>query len=312
MILTDGVYFFYFHDISNSVYIPQSIRTSPKRFESELNYITQHFSVIPLQEGLAHIRKKIKDNRPYEKRYAVINFDDGFKSIVSNALPLLKKHKTPFSIFVNSEFALQKSVSEALIIDYLMKQKTPDELSEVVPGFKKEMNFRQFVKSHSSTKQFQVLNDLVGTELLDKYPYLSMDEIRDLPGELVTIGNHTAKHLFLSKLSRKDQKKEIKECEAVLQSLPQFVPITAIPYGSKDSFNKDTQSLMAECNDNFLITAIGGINHTMSERQIEIERIGLSDKKRNIKIHVRNRTKKLNIFELMANKVHQKLFGTSN
>lgn len=308
-----GVYFFYFHDIAEQNITPNSIRTSPARFRSELEFILNNFSVITLENALKEIKTTLEGGQKFENYHAVVCFDDAFRSVKFQGLNSLEKHKCPFTIFVNSDFALQKSVSETLLIEELISQFPTLALNEMFPDFDPNSDFKSYVKRNSGEKQFNFLNEMTGTKLLEKQPYLSLDELSDFPSELVTIGNHTARHLFMANLSKAEQKNEIKACHNVLKKLPQYRPIVALPFGSDDSYNEDTEDLMEELNGGFLIKANGGIKHSMfgNKPLFTIERIGLNNNKIRIGAHIKNRTSRKTPINTFAIRIANKMLGTS-
>lgn len=312
--MTEGIYFFYYHDISDEKYVPNNIRTSPGRFEAELQYITTHFKIIHIQNALTQIKESLTTKRKPKNYQAVICFDDAFRSVKLNSLKCLKRYKTPFTVFANSDFVLQNSVSEALLTETLTSTLTTHALHELFRDFDPNTNFRSYIKKNSSIKQFDQLNKLVGQELLEKQPYLSVTELSELPPELTTIGNHTSRHLFMSNLSLHEQRKEIDSSHDILKNIPQYNSIIALPFGCNDSYNQNTITLMNELNNQFLIKANGGINHTLSEEDqiFTIERIGLNNNKMPIKKHIKNRTAHNTFIRKVRMRITSKFTGTTH
>ena len=61
------------------------------RFKKQINILNKLTTPIPLScEG--SLNNKL--------RYSIVTFDDAFKSIINNAVPVLEKAKTPFALFI--------------------------------------------------------------------------------------------------------------------------------------------------------------------------------------------------------------------
>ena len=54
-------------------------------------------------------------------------------------------------------------------------------LNEMFPDFDPNSDFKSYVKRNSGQKQFNFLNEMIGTKLLEKQPYLSLDELSNCP-----------------------------------------------------------------------------------------------------------------------------------
>jgi len=101
-----GIYIFAFHtvvDETNAVEWERMYRKgsiSRKHFEEHIEFLMRHMSPLPLSETQDVIRDGQLD-RPF----FVVTFDDGYKDIIKNAAPVLKKHGIRPTVFVNGSFA---------------------------------------------------------------------------------------------------------------------------------------------------------------------------------------------------------------
>ena len=93
LILADA-HIFVLHRIGDNRY--PSTNTSIKELEYYLRYVTKNgYKVVTLSE----LAKRIKEKKNIDK-YVVFCADDGYKSFYKNGVPLFKKYKVPFSLFV--------------------------------------------------------------------------------------------------------------------------------------------------------------------------------------------------------------------
>jgi peptidoglycan/xylan/chitin deacetylase (PgdA/CDA1 family) len=124
------------------------------------------------------------------KRYAVVTFDDGFESVVQNALPILRERGIFATVFV---------VSECL---------------------GKVAGWQRFDP---------ICND--GEKLM------SVEQLKTLPVDLISIGSHTKTHPLLTPLHGQAAMEEILESRLRLQEmLRRDIKLFSFPYGE---FNRD-------------------------------------------------------------------------
>lgn len=87
-----------YHHISENA--PHATSITPALFEAHLQFLEQNnFRVIDISE----LDKLLKSKSGLPDGAAIITFDDGYRSIYSEAYPLLKKRGWPFTVFVNSK-----------------------------------------------------------------------------------------------------------------------------------------------------------------------------------------------------------------
>jgi peptidoglycan/xylan/chitin deacetylase (PgdA/CDA1 family) len=75
----------------------EATSVTPENFEKHINFLkSKKYTFVTLAEVVAYIRGEIT----LPKKAAAITFDDGYKSVYQNALPILLKHKVPATVFV--------------------------------------------------------------------------------------------------------------------------------------------------------------------------------------------------------------------
>ena len=79
---------------------PRSTSITPALFGMQLDYLAaEGFHVWPLLRVLEDLR----DRRPLPDKTVAITFDDAYVSILTRALPELKRHGWPFTVFVSTD-----------------------------------------------------------------------------------------------------------------------------------------------------------------------------------------------------------------
>src|SRR5512135_1266930 len=85
-----------YHRFGPTVADRMTVRTSV--FEAQLQHLEQHgYTVIPLRRLVAHLRG---DEPSLPPRSVVITVDDEHRSVYTEALPLLRRHRVPVTLFV--------------------------------------------------------------------------------------------------------------------------------------------------------------------------------------------------------------------
>lgn len=70
-----------------------------QQFSEHMQYLADNdFTVW----SLAEIIHALKNKNPLPDKVIAITFDDGYKSVLNNAVPLLRKHDFPYTIFINT------------------------------------------------------------------------------------------------------------------------------------------------------------------------------------------------------------------
>ena len=92
-----------YHHISDST--PASTSLSPELFKQHIDYLKDNdFKVLALSSVMAAIEK----GESLPNKSVVITFDDGYRSVYTNAFPILKQYNFPFTVFVNTQPITQK------------------------------------------------------------------------------------------------------------------------------------------------------------------------------------------------------------
>lgn len=85
-----------YHHVSDTT--PRITSVTVDTFRKHMAYLSEHqFNVIPLTEAVDSLRNQ----HPLPEKTVAITFDDAYLSIYTEAFPLLKKHRFPFTVFVS-------------------------------------------------------------------------------------------------------------------------------------------------------------------------------------------------------------------
>jgi peptidoglycan/xylan/chitin deacetylase (PgdA/CDA1 family) len=77
---------------------PGSMNMTPKRFDGQLQYLKDNgYTIIPLKVAVEYLQGK-RSSVP--SKAIVITADDGWKSVYTYMLPIIKKHNVPVTLFI--------------------------------------------------------------------------------------------------------------------------------------------------------------------------------------------------------------------
>ena len=87
-----------YHHVSNDT--PAITSVSPERFAKHMDYIAEaKFKVVSVLD----VKRWLERGEQLPDRTVVITFDDGYRSVYSQAFPELKKRGWPFAVFINTQ-----------------------------------------------------------------------------------------------------------------------------------------------------------------------------------------------------------------
>lgn len=201
------------------------------QFFEQIEYIRRNFSIISIDEALG--------NKRLPKNPCVLTFDDGYKSFLTHAYPILEEYQIPSTIYITTgpvaeegmiwtdrifcylynkyceeidltEFSLGKWPIDSKInkrkslatILYIMKK---------TDYRKKNTLIEKIIKQHKDSSRFS-------EAFKNPFETLSIDDVKELSEKpLVTIGAHTVNHEVLTRMPVREAAKEIKDSRDFLK-----------------------------------------------------------------------------------------------
>ena len=202
---------------------------SPEIFQSQLEYIAKHFTVL----SCSQFEQILVEKRTFPENALVITFDDGYRDVYDTALPLLKKLGLPATVFVTTDSADNRcSIWTNIVYHYFhltpryeYQLDFPDgsslqgQWSSVAEKRCHVFRVNRKMKTISNQDRIQSMS-LLATALdvdfaedpYDLMPMLGWDMIRSLvQSDIFTLGSHTVSHPILSRCSVEEQRWEMLE-----------------------------------------------------------------------------------------------------
>ncbi len=102
-----------YHHVDAST--PRSTSVTPAEFEQHMAFLDSHgYQVVSLPEAVKTLRK----GGQLPPKAVAISFDDAWRSVYTNGLPIMEKYNFPFTVFVNTDF-VDGNIGAAMTWDML-------------------------------------------------------------------------------------------------------------------------------------------------------------------------------------------------
>ncbi len=211
---------------------------TPEQLYEHLHTLKQHFTFLSADEfiGLTNYAGN-----------AFVTFDDGHKTVIKNALPVLESLSIPATIYINGE-TFENKILWRDKIRYLIENELVDEFLAVTDGFIVDDSkpFYRYTKDpvNNSRKVDKALDEFFHQKDIDLngLNYCFDGSSWFVPHPLLSYGNHCHSHYVMSSLPVHEQIQEIEKTRDLLamQTKVQQSRLLSIPFGDDSDFDKDT------------------------------------------------------------------------
>lgn len=256
-----------FHNIGKTAeYGPQKYSVTEEDFQRVISDLSDTYEFVPLSDIVSWLNgaKKLPD------KTMAVTFDDGYLSTKEKALPILKRHNIPFTVYMPSEFLDIPNPARFRLFQFIENN---DEISFELE--KEKYDYGLETPEEKKEAYNEIISVLDRLNVSDRHDFLnsagiseveegllmSEKDLKDLDSEeLVSIGSHSTDHRNLTRIKLKDAKKSIKDSKKKLEDiLGHKVSSFSYPFGSA---NEHVMKVVEESFDNAVITG----NRTISER----------------------------------------------
>jgi len=272
-----------YHGVRNTdLAIPDECFIARDRFISQMLYIKQHFTVVPLSQALAMGVSQRRAGPPILS----ITFDDGFQNVYDNAFPVLKDLGLPATVFLvtsltdtdgtiwycalNHAFAETKQRSIAWR-DRRFDLTNPENrvrACRTLQVMLKEMPHDALVLEAEGT--IASLGFDPGGGLPENSPFriLNSRDIQEMrKSGLIDFGAHTHTHSILSLLTEEAQEREIRSSiDRVCEVTGRPCTLFSYPNGEAGDFGENTRDLLIRNNIECSVTMMRGPNYPDTDR----------------------------------------------
>lgn len=256
-------------------------------FDRQMEFVSRHYNCLSLPEAVSLLRQG-----KLPRRTVIVTFDDGYLDNLTVALPILRAHGVPATIYVATGIVdnsarlwwheLEEIIrdADALEIDWKGKRW----LVRIEDRLKKRDCYERFnrrLKRMSPSEQRRFL------AMIQKRParrqsfenlVLNRDGVRQLANDpLITIGAHTHSHPVLSSLPEDRVRQEIDTSRQMLELwIGQPVRHLAYPFGARHQVGRREFRMAGEMGfDSATTTRLGHLHRFHARRRFALPRIAV-------------------------------------
>jgi len=186
-----------------------------------------------------------------------ITFDDGYKNLLTNAYPILKKFKVPATLFLASGLVNENKLAWWDQVKLFYGDKSKIESMKNLPNEKRIKMLKTMI--------------LQIKDIPEKYKFLSKNELQKM-SDVFSYGSHTISHPILTMTKNDEAKKEIINSKKMLENLLNM-KIKSFCYPNGD-FNDETKNIVKNAGYDYACTTIKGRNKQGCDL-FELKRIGI-------------------------------------
>jgi peptidoglycan/xylan/chitin deacetylase (PgdA/CDA1 family) len=235
--------------------------------EEKFAFLRKYFHPITLDQAVQYV----VEGKDPGRHAVVVTFDDGYKDNLDNALPIMRKHSIPATLFVataslDHDRPFPHDVAGA-IINQTKKATLDLPFRRVTPGNASVALSAKWLKNGSVEERAERIEQLLvegGLSLddLDLPRRCNWDDIRTLISSgLFTIGSHTVDHVLLSRLDEEEVVEQITVSKTRIETeCATEVKHFCFPYGHKEDYRDNSDSVLSAHGYRSACTTRHGLN----------------------------------------------------
>ena len=248
-----------------------------KIFEKQIKWLRKNCELVNLKQFFS----EINNNTKKKKKLVSITFDDSYKNVYTNALPILNKYEVPATFFINTGFINNSKLYWTDVLEAIFNSCEKKEFFLDAPSFskkkydistnKKKIRTIIFIKNKlkkiKKREREQIVNiikkklNITNSKLFlsKNYKTLNWSEVKKIDkNKKYEIGGHSTNHEILSFLNETELKIEIDQCINVLEKkLKRKIDLFSYPEGK---FNNLVIKKLKKKKIKICPTATPGIN----------------------------------------------------
>lgn len=211
-----------------------------------MQYFKKYYAILALDEGIKRL-----SNNTLPPNALAITFDDGYRNFYTYAFPILKKLNIPATIFLATDFVLEKKPLWVDRLEYAgfmsdeYKLLFADERKRLV----KETERRAGIS----------FTDFEGDRAV--YAPLELEEIREMQTAGIAFGAHSRSHSILSRIPQELIEEEVAGSKHALEEAGIRVSVAfAYPNGQAGDWNETVEKAVEKAGFTAALTTVEGVN----------------------------------------------------
>jgi len=260
-------------DTSDTICNDEGLHLHRPLFERLMGHVARHYHPVPL----ARVVDWLEGKEAAPERAVCVTFDDGFRNVLTEAGPALKRYGIPATLFVTTDFVFKQQM---LWPDRLVSAIAITREPEIAPiGAKRSFDLttreaklranaalNTLCKSLPQPERLALLKDIIERLHVDESQLASAwdgfrpidpDEMRLLRGIGVTVGAHTCSHPILARLSAAEQSRELTASKQLIERVTgEACDCFAYPNGGPGDFDDNTRARVIDAGYRCAFTTI--------------------------------------------------------
>lgn len=265
-----------YHQVLDELDPYRSGEPDKEKFAWQMSLISKYFNPLPLSQALTLLEK-----RQLPANSVCVTFDDGYLNNLEVAMPILKKHAVPATVFVASAFSDGNNMWNDRILD-LFAQCNNDVMDlsaadkgkvEVTDSATKFSLLKETIialKYYPIEERLQRVDKLIkdNGNFVEQRRMMSPTEIKSLSDAGIEIGAHTHNHPILKGLDEASVRQEITQNRTLLEQwIGKPVRGFAYPNGKPGiDFDDATVELIKALDFDYAVTTEWGISNPEADQ----------------------------------------------
>jgi peptidoglycan/xylan/chitin deacetylase (PgdA/CDA1 family) len=247
----------------------------PDVFHSQVMELKKHWDIVSVDElfSCGEIEGK-----------ACVTFDDGYRCIYDEAVPMLIEEEIPATVFLSGAMSEGKGLWRdrvRYLIHLGLVSAFLDFASDSNPDVRRINEARFYRETKSThvnsvllTRQIDLFLDENGhRDAISAFNTLGSDKEILIDHPLIRYGNHGYNHYVLSSLSAEEQEEELISGKGLVDRMApsgRVSSVFAVPFGGTDTVNRETFELLSKLNYEGILFARSRFNTGVLASEMEL------------------------------------------
>lgn len=271
------------------------LSVTPEFLDETLASLTsKKLDFVSMDEAVLRIGQKTKPAS--QKPFIAVTLDDGYRDNLKHAVPIFRKYKMPYTIYVASGFVDGKAdiwwedleniiaVRDTIYLDLDMGREEIDTSTSELKNQAFSELMEYLINAVDEKRQREIVRDLATQYGVDvaahrKHQIMNWSEIAELNNDpLCTIGAHTIHHPRLARLNDEDVMFEMAEGARIIEAeLGERPKHFAYPYGMPNAAGPRDFYAASECGFASAVTTRHGVVYSAHRNHVNaLPRISLN------------------------------------
>lgn len=262
-----------------------TVSCTVKDFESHVLFLKKYFQIVPLCKVADHVSNSTIPEG--DKPFAAITFDDGYKSLISNVIPVVDKSKIPCTFFLPTGILSGNAIPFFIYIEAALNNKDSFEMLLNELHITKSKNhlllkrsITSILASMNQKKRRTLMEKILNEKMLLGYierNFLSAEDVRHISSPFIEVASHSHSHADFSILGKDEIRKELTHSREYLESVTSKRVLSfAMPFGGEKYFRNINAQVFSSSGYENSCSTVFGLN-TFSDSRLMLKRIVVNE-----------------------------------